>query len=444
MTCRLNKFGITAAASNSCLHAYDSGKSTRIGESEHRMRRGTNLPMMGDFNQSVILDAVRRAADGLSRVEIVEAVSLSPQAVSSITRRLLNAGLIVEAGKTSIGPGKPRTTLRINPTSRYALGVHLDPAVMTLVLMDLMGSVVGRRTLSVQRQSGPDGIIAAIAHEVNALIDSSEIEKERIEGIGLATPGPIDQQAGTVVDPPHLIGWHRVPLREKVKEATGLPVSVEKDVIASAVAEIWAGGRNGTRSFIFIYIGTGTGGGLVINGDVVRGVSGNAGEIGHIVTDPAGPLCWCGLHGCVAVTCTPESLVTQARQVGALTANRGRQGEETIEAFLQLCSMAASGHAVAAEILDTAARRMARAVAVVANALDVDSVVFGGPFWEPVRHRYLEVLPAALLQLQATRTIHPIEVSATEVGEDVAAVGAACLVLEHRLGPRAERLLLNT
>ena len=100
------------------------------------MRRGTNLPRMGDFNQSVILDAVRRSSEGLSRVELVELIGLSPQAVSNITRRLLSEELIVEAGKSGSGPGKPRTILRINPSGRYAVGVHLDPALMTVVLME--------------------------------------------------------------------------------------------------------------------------------------------------------------------------------------------------------------------------------------------------------------------------------------------------------------------
>ena len=90
-------------------------------------RRGTNLPRMGDFNLTVILDAIRRAPGGLSRVELAQIVGLSPQTISNISRRLLDQHLIVEAGKEGTGPGKPRTMLRLNPAGMYAVGVHLDP-----------------------------------------------------------------------------------------------------------------------------------------------------------------------------------------------------------------------------------------------------------------------------------------------------------------------------
>ncbi len=405
------------------------------------MRRGTNLPRMGDFNQSVILDAIRRSSDGLSRVELVDLIGLSPQAVSNITRRLLAEELIVEAGKSGSGPGKPRTILRINPSGRYAIGVHLDPALMTVLLMDLMGVVLHRRVRETPQGTEPGEIIDAIAGEVSALLAESPVDPARIEGIGVAPPGPIDQPAGAVVDPPLLLGWHRVPLRDALAEATGMPVFVEKDVIAAAVAEIWGGGQESTQSFVFVYIGTGIGSGIVVNGEVMRGTSGNAGEIGHIVTDPNGPECACGMRGCIAVTCDPLSLVLEAERLGVLSEERHRNGD-VADGLLQLCAAADQGDDLAIEILNRAALRTARAVSVLANALDVDRVVFGGPFWEPLASRYLEVVPSSLLDFRAARSIHPVEVVSTGIGDDVAAVGAACLMLERTLGPRAERLML--
>lgn len=97
---------------------------------------------MGDFNLTVILEAIRRSPGGLSRVELAKVVGLSPQTISNISRRLLDQELIVEAGKEGSGPGKPRTILRLNPSGMYAVGVHLDPAVITFVVLDLLGDVV--------------------------------------------------------------------------------------------------------------------------------------------------------------------------------------------------------------------------------------------------------------------------------------------------------------
>ena len=103
------------------------------------------------------------------------------------------------------------------------------------------------------------------------------------------------------MDPPLLLGWDRVPLRDALAEATGLSTIVDKDVTSAAVAETWAGGPSGAGSFVFMYMGTGIGCGIVLNDEVVRGTSGNAGEIGHIIVDPGGAPCDCGMRGCVEV-----------------------------------------------------------------------------------------------------------------------------------------------
>src|SRR6185312_7030985 len=105
-------------------------------------RRGTNLPKMGDFNQAVILDSIRRSEEGLSRVELAGLAGLAAQTVSNICRRLLDSGLIVEAGKDGSGPGKPRTILRLNPKGMYVVGVHIDPALTSYALLDAVGTVL--------------------------------------------------------------------------------------------------------------------------------------------------------------------------------------------------------------------------------------------------------------------------------------------------------------
>ncbi len=406
-------------------------------------RRGTNLPAMGDFNQSVILDAIRRSQSGLSRVELVTATGLSAQTISNICRRLLDREFIREAGKESTGPGKPRTMLVLNPQGRYALGVHLDPTVMTFVMLDLTGTVVSRSRQPTPTVTDPTLIIDRIVRELTKLIDDSGVDRERIAGVGIAAPGPIDSARGTVVDPPHLSGWHRVPLRDSLSEAIGLPALLDKDVTASAIAEMWAGGASGMGSFVFFYLGTGIGAGLVVHDEVVRGSSNNAGEIGHIVTDPFGPACFCGLRGCIAVTCMPQALVHEAEQLGVLDDTRiGNDTRAVDDRFTQLCEAAKAGNTIAMEIIDRSAIRLSKAVAVVANILDVDRVVFGGPFWSRLSEHYMRRIPGVLEELRAARSIHHITVTGTGVGEDVAAIGAACLVLDRALTPNPKALLI--
>jgi predicted NBD/HSP70 family sugar kinase len=407
-------------------------------------RRGTNLPRMGDFNLTVILDAIRRTAGGLSRVELAQIVGLSPQTISNISRRLLDQSLIVEAGKEGSGPGKPRTILRLNPAGMYAVGVHLDPAVATFVVLDLLGAVVQHSSVKTPGSSRPEAVITAIAAEIDKLIEASGVDRAKIAGLGVAAPGPIDHDNGTVVEPPLLDGWDSVPLRDALAEATGLSVLMDKDVTSAAVAETWAGGASGAGSFVFMYMGTGIGCGIVLNDEVVRGTSGNAGEIGHIIVDPDGAPCDCGLRGCVKSTCIPQVLVAQAQAAGILDEpGTATNGSAVQERFAMLCEAADAGNTKAAAIIDKSAELVARAASAVANTLDVDRVVFGGPFWPLLSGRYLEKVPGLIQQSSDAGNIHPVEVVGTGVGEDVGAVGAACLVLEHTLAPRAQRLLLE-
>ena len=406
-------------------------------------RRGTNLPKMGDYNQAVILDSIRRSEEGLSRVELAASAGLAAQTVSNICRRLLDNGLIVEAGKETSGPGKPRTILRLNPRGMYAVGLHLDPSRTSYTLLDAVGNVVMSQEEPTDLVSCPADAVAAMGATVRRIIAASGVDEQRIAGVGVATPGPLDAVNGTVVDPPHMTGWTRVPLRDILQESTGLPVVIEKDVTAGAVAELWAGGADSTADFVYVYVGTGIGAGLVLNDEVVRGSSGNVGEIGHIIADPDGPLCDCGRRGCVKVTCMPETIVAQAREVGALPAADPLSPQLLAEDLAALAQAAAAGNAAAAGVLAQSARRMAGVVSVLTNLLDVERVVFGGPFWPALAASHLAQIPRVLAQLSVATCVHPVDVVGTIVSSGEEAFGAACLVMEKTFNPKAAQLLLG-
>ena len=407
-------------------------------------RRGANQPSVGGFNQAVILDQIRRSG-GLSRVELAALTGLSAQTVSNITQRLMDAGIVAEAGRTSVapGPGKPRTTLRLAPRSRFALGVHVDPSVLSFVVLGIDGDVVARHHHPTPDAADPAHTVQLITRELERLVDAADVDRSRIVGIGIAAPGPIDAERGVVVDPPNLGGWHRVPLRDAIARATALPVVLDKDVTAAAVAERWVS-TDTAGSFAFLYLGTGLGVGLMLAEDVVRGGSGNAGEIGHIVTDPAGPPCACGLRGCVAVSCTPAALVAEAERLGILPAGRTASDPVTIDrSFSALVGRADDGDPFARALLDRAAHRVARALSVVCNLLDVDRVVLGGPLWSRLSPWFDPQVARSLERLRIARGLHDVTVVGTALGDDVGAIGAACLILDEVLTPRPTSLLRN-
>ncbi len=405
------------------------------------VRRGTNLDRVGGFNDAVVLDAIRRT-ERLSRVELAAATGLSGQAISNIIRRLLDAGLVREAGRQkSTGLGKPRTLLELEPSGQYAVGVHLDPAVVTVVVLDLTGDVVARRSVGTPYDDDPAVLIDRIAATIEDVITQAGAPRERVIGAGIAAPGPIDVERGVVVDPPNLSAWHLVPLRDELRERTGLPVLLDKDVTAAAAAEKWAGGSERHGDFVFFYLGTGIGAGLVIGDEVVRGSSSNVGEIGHVIVDPDGPVCYCGRRGCVGETSQPRYLVQQAVQAGVLAQGIDLDDRQAVDtAFAELCVLA-SGPGVAREIVVALAERIVKVVEDIANLLDLERVVFGGPHWEQLAPFFGDAVQTALKERFLVRSVHPFEVSGTALGADVGAIGAASLVLDQTFSPNPSVLL---
>ncbi len=211
-------------------------------------RRGTNLPRMGDYNQRVVLDQIRRSRAGVSRVELVAATGLSAQTISNVVTRLVELGLVVEGDRQILGRGKPRTMLHLRAEGGFALGAHIDPVLVTLALVDLTGAV--RVQSVVETPFGPDAAVAVIAQQVAELIEAAGVDRSQILGFGVAAPGPIDADRGHVIHPPLLAGWGDYPLRDRVAQATGFETVIEKDVSAAMAAELWQGQHNLAQSHV--------------------------------------------------------------------------------------------------------------------------------------------------------------------------------------------------
>lgn len=414
------------------------------------MPKGANLPAIAAFNETVVLDAVRRSGAGLSRVELASVTGLSAQTVTNVTRRLLAQGLIREAGKQNEGsPGKPRTLLRLDPAGAYAVGVHLDPTVITCVLLDLEGEVVEHD----RRAAPPDGdakaTLAAILEAIRSVLAAPGVEASRVIGVGVAAPGPIDADTGVVVRPPLIPGWNDFHLRDELTAATGLPSLVAKDVISAAVAERWRDPAGASRDYAFVYYGTGAGIGLVLDGEVYTGSTENAGDAGHVLVEPGGALCACGRRGCWGESVRPHRLVMQGIRAGVLRPPGGQEvvgeadldlGVEVVDTlFTQLTAAAEAGDERAAGILERSIRNTAFYLSNLAALLDIDRVVFGGPSWSRVERRYLDQLPARMAEIDMGILTHGVQLESTAVGEDVAAIGAACLVLDGTFSPRVGR-----
>jgi predicted NBD/HSP70 family sugar kinase len=407
------------------------------------VQRGSNQTSSSGYNQTLVLDLIRRSVDGLSRVELAEGTGLSAQTITNVTRRLVDETFIREAGVRIDGPGKPRTTLRLEPGARYAVGVHLDPSFVTVVILDLEGTVIAHSRGVARAGAHPEDTIDLLASSVRSMIEAAGIDLSKVLGIGVAAPGPLDAIRGTLIDPPLLAEWHDVPLRSALSLATGLPVLLEKDATAAAVAERWIAREHARENFLFFYYGTGVGSGLVVDNTVVRGAGGNAGDVAHVIVEEGGVLCWCGSRGCLGDGIIPARLVAEARAPGLRQTQRVLAAPADIDvAFTAFAEAVSSAEPGAVATLGAAARRISRALVILINLLDVRTIVFGGPFWDRIAPTLLATVPALTRDDPALVGGRQIEFVGSSLGDDVAAIGAACLVLDNTFSPRPAALLI--
>lgn len=404
------------------------------------MRGGTNLLKVRDFNQQVVLEAIR-GAGGVSRVEIARQTGLTAQTISNIVRRLLAEGLVIEDGKRPLaGGGKPRVRLRIDPDAGYALGVQIDRDEVYLTLLDLEGRRVRHSRHEMLDGQGPAEVVDTIALSVEEMVRDAGGIGDKTLGLGVACPGPLDPSEGVLYGPPGFAGWGEVPIRRMLEERTGFPVLVDNDAIASAIGERWAGKARGTDSFAYIYNGWGIGAGLFVDGNIFRGATGTAGEIGHIPLDPNGPECSCGNRGCLTRYCLPGEIISSV--IAKLEAGEesslevGRLEERHVSDLAVVHAAALAGDRVAGEALAVPARMLGKAVVGLVNLLDLQMVVLGGKTFGEAGGIYLEEVERSLRETILYPDRRRVRAELSGAGEHAGAVGAASLILHAAYSPR--------
>ncbi|MBW8801244.1 MAG: ROK family transcriptional regulator [Streptomyces sp.] len=396
------------------------------GDRQVTMLSGTNLPRVGGYNQAVVLDAIRTTGQ-VSRVELAALTGLTNQTVSNVVRKLLDAGLVAESGQAPSSGGKRRTLLTIRADGACAVGVHLDPDAAVIVVVDLAGEVIGSRRLRLTAPGDPADVVDRIARTTGRLLDRSAVDRT------------LDGSTGAVVSPPNFPGWGRVPLADMFADATGLPVALDNDATAAAIGERWIGGADRAGSFLFIYLGTGVGAGIVLNNTVLHGDSGNAGEFGHMAVEPGDRICHCGAMDCLGPYVSPAAIIDDLLRLhGRTAADRiGLTGtpDSVHHDWKALRRAARADDPDACDVVRRAARRIGEAARGAASLLDVSRVVLGGEALRGIEPIIREEVEAAVNRTSVARTIRAVAVEQSVIGETVGAVGAASLVLHGNYAP---------
>lgn len=379
---------------------------------------GANQIDLGSFNECVVIETVRLAGR-ITRGEIAERTRLTQQSVSRIARSLIQRGLLVEERQRHSAVGKPSSPVRLRDGAAHALGIHIDPHVLTAVLVDLSGRVVARRSEPITSDPRPGAVVTQIADLGETVLEQAGHGRweEGFLGIGVATPGPVDTVSGTVLDPPLMSVLRDVPLRTLLERRFSCRIVIEKDCSAAAVGERWIGRDSRACDFVYLYLGTGVGTGLFLNGDLYRGLTANAGEFGQLCAVTLGRFDESGRPE-ILPECNPGSYAPAEQAQASRTLGRQRS-RLTVQ---------------------QAAKAVSRGVLSVIDLLDVGLVVVGGPFFTgEVADVWLTEIEHAVNAYPTARRLRRIRVERSVNSSEAVAVGAASTIFHSTFTPRLRR-----
>ncbi len=298
------------------------------------------------------------------------------------------------------------------------------------------GKPVAYRSIATEEERGPADAAARIGQAVRELIVKSGLEEGAVARAGLATPGPMNLKAGILLGPGNLPHWHNTPIRKLVSDACGMPVTYANDANAAAYGEFWAGAAREYPSMVMFTMGTGIGGGIIVNEMLIEGANGAGGELGHIIIDsaPDAPLNSLGIRGTLEGYCGAYALIRRAEEAinrrDSTLKNRLAAGEELTPKLI--AAEAEAGDQLSLDLIMETARYMAIGVASAVHTVDPESVVIGGAMTfggngHPLGERFMarlreEAIPRMLEPLQ-----DKIHIDFAALGGDAGYIGAAGL-----------------
>ena len=375
-------------------------------------------------------------------MEISRQLGLTRAAVSGIVNDLLAAGIILETEHLLSHSGRPAIVLEINPSRGYVIGIDFGASHINLLLADTAARILDEIEVDFDIRAGPQAGIAEADRLVREILSRANLNIEDILAIGMGVPGPIVTATGTVVAPPIMPGWDGYPIRDNLQTLWKVPVSINNDAELGALGEWAAGAGRGEQTLAYIKVGTGIGAGLLLDGQIYRGVTGSAGEIGHLTIDENGPLCACGNHGCLEAIAGGRAIALQAQEA---VRNKQRtqlasiQPVESITAR-DVAAAARRGDLLAQQILARAGTHIGIAIAGMVNLFNPALVIIGGGvaqtgdiLLEPIRQAVQRrSLPAA------TRVVRITTAMLGRRSSSMGAVIQALTIALHQIADRKE------
>ncbi|MFC4427272.1 ROK family protein [Deinococcus navajonensis] len=325
------------------------------------------------------------------------------------------------------------TTFPLEAIPRHVLAIDIGGTKLAVGIVNARGELLDAARAPTEVEQGPDHVVEQLLGLCSVVMERSPVT---VECAGVGCGGPLDTDRGIIQSPTNLPGWVDYPLVERLRARLNLPVFVENDANAAALAEHQFGAGQGIEHLVYLTISTGIGGGLILNGELYRGKHGNAGELGHLQVRYDGPPCSCGGRGCLEGYASGTNIARRAREVAArhpgsllarLAPNLQHLTGETVLAALQ------AGDPVAGALWDETLEMLAAGVASIVHAFDPQRIVIGGGItnfgdhlFPPLRQRVAQRSMPALAD--------GVDICPAAFAGNVGVLGAAAVALRAPLG----------
>ncbi|MCX6893823.1 MAG: ROK family protein [Verrucomicrobia bacterium] len=315
--------------------------------------------------------------------------------------------------------------------AEYIVGVDLGGTKILAGVFKTPQECIGIAKLSTKPQRGVEAVIERVARCVQDAVDEADLSLKQVAGVGVGAPGAVNSDSGSVIFAPNMEGWKDVPLKKQLEKHLGIPVFVENDCNIAALGVHVTELKSKPRNLVGIFVGTGIGGGIIINGDLYSGFNHTAGEIGHMVLDVSGPKCGCGNKGCFEALASRTAIFQQIK-AGI------KDGEQTILTEMlgndladlrsgDLRKAIRRGDKFVEKIVEGAAEYIGIGIANLVNILGPEVVVVGGGVIEALEDEMMSVIVETAQDYAMPGTMKDVEIIASKLGDSAGITGGAVL-----------------
>jgi len=384
-----------------------------------KARLGNSI-VIRKWNLSSIFKAIRKQGP-ISRIELTEITGCSAGTVSNHVRTLIKKGFVIETKKGISSGGRKPIQLMINPNKAYIFSIEIEVNQIKIVMFDLEIKVITKSIIPITYKDDYKKTLEQVFFEMDKMREEKNLKLDNLLGIGVAVPGLIDKEKGILEFAPNL-GWKNVYILRIFKDKFNLPVILDNEAKAAAIGE---------REFIypkmdnmvFISINEGIGCGVILNGELYRGASGNAGEFGHIIIDTNGPACHCGNKGCW------ETLASESYIVNRYLKLSNSNKELTKKEIYQIGK---NGDKKIIEIFSEVGKNIGIGLVNIINGLSPELLVIGGGIVEIKDYVYEEIIKK-LEESALSISYKKVEIKFSELAGLAAVYGMADLIINERI-----------